>query len=104
MSDDLISRSALLEYGNARTIKEAVGNWDELDGKAKAAILRYAIKLKSVINHAPAVDAVPVVRCKDCEYYEAEECGNPYIFMSDGAHMYTGANDFCSYGERKGDG
>ena len=67
---DLISRRALLEYGNARDIKEAVGNWDELDGKAKAAVMRYAIKIKTVINHAPAVDPVPVVRCKDCKHRE----------------------------------
>lgn len=46
-------------------------------------------------------DDVEVVRCKDCEYYEYDECGNPYIFMSDGAHLYTDPNDFCSYGERR---
>ena len=47
---------------------------------------------------------VEVVRCKDCEYFEAEECVNPYIFMSDGAHLYTGVNDFCNHGERKDNG
>lgn len=41
------------------------------------------------------------VRCKDCEYYEGDECGNPHIFMSDGAHLYTDPDDFCSYGKRR---
>lgn len=50
---------------------------------------------------APTIDAVPVVRCKDCEYYEMDECVCPYICMSDGAHMYTNPDDYCSYGERK---
>ena len=49
------------------------------------------------------VDAVDVVRCKDCEFYSNEECGCPYIFMSDGAHLYTDPTDFCSYGERRED-
>jgi len=54
-----------------------------------------------MISAQPTIDAVPVVRCKDCEYYENDECANPYIFMSDGAHMYTDPDDFCSYGERR---
>ena len=52
---------------------------------------------------APTIDAVPVVRCKDCEYYEGDECVNPYVWMSDGAHLYTAPDDFCSYGERRSD-
>lgn len=47
------------------------------------------------------IDEVNVVRCKDCEYYEGDECVNPYIWMSDGAHLYTDPDDFCSYGERR---
>lgn len=53
------------------------------------------------IDNAPTIDAVPVVRCKDCEYYDGDECQCPYIFMSDGAHMYPDPDDFCSYGERR---
>lgn len=47
------------------------------------------------------IDAEVVTRCKDCEYYEGGECGCPYIFTSDGAHIYTCENDFCSYAEPK---
>lgn len=47
---------------------------------------------------APNVDAVPVVRCKDCKHYRGvkgnERCGEfEYYFPED--------NDFCSCGERK---
>lgn len=49
------------------------------------------------IDKAPTVDAVEVVRCKECKYYNVFrlECHN--------AHMngYIGADGFCSYGERK---
>ena len=47
------------------------------------------------------IDAVPVVRCKDCEYYKYEECVCPRMVMSDCAHYYPDPEDFCSYGERK---
>ena len=56
------------------------------------------------VDAMPTIDAVPVVRCKDCEYCENEECANPYIWMSDCAHLWTQPDDFCSYGERKDDG
>ena len=46
-------------------------------------------------------DVVQVVRCKDCQYYDSGECVNPNVYMSDGAHLYTAHDDFCSYGERR---
>ena len=55
------------------------------------------------IEQAPTVDAVPVVRCKDCKHYDMGVCLKIY---SDG-NMHTEAwqsrrpEDFCSYGERK---
>ena len=46
-------------------------------------------------------DVAPVVRCKDCQYYDGGECVNPNVYMSDGAHLYMSQDDFCSYGERR---
>ena len=53
-----------------------------------------------------SVDAVEVVRCKDCKHWKLIDSLNPHwecqIFC--GLHDYgylTGADDFCSYGERK---
>lgn len=90
MSDDLISRDETLKVLRGKAIAKYPNSF--FYGLFAAA---------NEILDISAVDAVEVVRCKDCEYYEAEECVNPYIFMSDGAHLYTGINDFCSYGERK---
>ena len=55
------------------------------------------------IDDAPTIDAVPVVRCKDCRFYAAYkgECFREgFIFTEDGS-LYVGDDDFCSYGERK---
>lgn len=50
------------------------------------------------IFHAPSVDAVPVVRCKDCKHITPVEGGLPLCALHNIACAY---NDFCSYGERK---
>ena len=51
------------------------------------------------VNKAPTIDAVPVVRCKDCRYTIDRKDGTY------GCYIYLGCDfnltDFCSYGERK---
>ena len=48
-----------------------------------------------MIKTAPTVDAVPVVRCRECEYRDGTP-GQPNIMCG---QMHD--DDFCSYGERK---
>ena len=72
-------------------------------------------KARKLIADAPTVDAVPVVRCRECKYWGDEDgklqnsdgvlfarC-KVHNYLIDGRH--TGwcptENDFCSYGERK---
>jgi hypothetical protein len=56
------------------------------------------------IEHAPTVDAEPVVRCKDCKNWTEWENGAGSCQRSDSV-MWIGTdfNDFCSFGERKED-
>lgn len=63
-----------------------------------------------IIENSPAVDAVPVVRCKDCKYYRAGVKLSPQKFCfrlrgRDGEAIgYNfSEDDFCSYGERSED-
>lgn len=44
------------------------------------------------IEIIPAADVVPVVRCKDCKFWDFGDCYRLELSRSD---------DFCSYGERK---
>ena len=72
-------------------------------------------KARKLIADAPTVDAVEVVRCRECKYWSDEDgelqrsdgmlfarC-KVHSYLIDGRH--TGwcptENDFCSYGERK---
>ena len=68
-----------------------------------------------IISEQPSVDAVEVVRCRDCTYWGDEDGklqgSDGVLFARCKAHNYlidgrhTGwcpsENDFCSYGERK---
>lgn len=58
----------------------------------------------SMLDSAPTVDAVPVVRCKDCTQWGGVAFGNVCRRWSAplaGMKNCTGPNDFCSYGERR---
>lgn len=48
------------------------------------------------------VDAVEVVRCKDCKHHESGVGGLCYWCSRYSQYFY--GKDFCSYGERKQDG
>ena len=56
-----------------------------------------------ILQEAPTIDAVPVVRCKDCKYGEVDDADLPtqYLCNYHGAD-WNDENHFCSYGERKG--
>jgi hypothetical protein len=68
--------------------------------------------IRRVIDEAPTIDAVPVVRCKDCKWYKEGELLAPNKFCFRLKHptedRKVGYNfcddDFCSYGERKDNG
>ena len=58
--------------------------------------------IKTILKDAPAVDAVPVVRCKDCKHYFYSSFSMGMKCKHDG--LEWGKDDFCSSGERKDDG
>ena len=83
---------------------------------SKKAIYREAIlAVKSILHSAKPIDAVEVLRCRDCKYW-GDEAGklqhsDGVLFARCKAHNYlidgrhTGwcptENDFCSFGKRK---
>ena len=57
--------------------------------------------VKFDIEEMPTIDAVTVVRCKDCiRRYDTDEC--PMCYLSEGKYYeYTNENGFCDRGEPK---
>jgi hypothetical protein len=61
-----------------------------------------------ILSNFPTVDAVPVIRCKDCKYYRADgDCWHEWD--NDGRIYYQSVinepnpDDYCSRAERKED-
>lgn len=53
-----------------------------------------------MIHDAPIIDAIPVVRCKDCKNRN-ENCGMGEHRWCEIINMSTRADDYCSYGKRR---
>lgn len=102
MMDDLISRQAALdEIDKNRQALLFLG----MDG-AEHILLHYG---RRVIEELPTIDAVPVVRCKDCCYFHK----TPWLIYeerNDGICEWIGEthvdeDHYCSWGvERSEDG
>ena len=56
--------------------------------------------IKKVIDEAQTIDAVEVVRCRDCIHYESDG-GALMVCRID--NMVVDDIDYCSYGEREGE-
>lgn len=54
------------------------------------------------VEDAPTIDAVPVVRCRECKRWGRLEF-SPLHFCPD-AHEFTDAEFFCKWGRRREDG
>ena len=77
---DLIDKKGLIEY---------------LDGED----LTYIEDFYNAIRRAPAVDAVEVVRCRDCSRANQYDDGSDnYVCRLGGTRK---GSDFCSEGERR---
>lgn len=57
---------------------------------------------KCDIDKMQTVDAVPVVRCKDCKHRRNEEIGR-MVYCPNQISGWVGENWFCADGERKDD-
>ena len=66
--------------------------------------IRYRSSLsceECVVNDAPAVDAVPVVRCRECIAYTPVDDNTGKCVFLIGKHQYVVPNGYCYLGERK---
>lgn len=102
MQNDLISRSALLEEFN--------GIYDRhFKNSAYQFIHDFFKAARRRINKAPTVDAVEVVRCKDCKFAyinsfsAAAGVAVCKKLSTEAGTAIRNHDDFCSYGERRAD-
>lgn len=53
------------------------------------------IHIPQIVAKIRSIDAVEVVRCKDCMHWDND------FLLCDRKNVRMGEDDFCSYGERK---
>lgn len=67
----------------------------------------YRGMIESEIENQQTVDAMPVVRCKDCKHYKKEiKCVGGYYsgcdeWLDEGCESPVDEDGYCSYAERK---
>lgn len=98
MMDDLISRQAAIDAIEEYADRLQMVNWKENPNVPyKVYALNWGI---NTIRDLPSIDAVEVVRCKDCNHrYHSVECP---CQSYDHFYSWMPADDwFCKKGERK---
>lgn len=91
---------------DADELKAFYKHWDsEYSGEE---LKEYKRIFDSIVDQQPKVDAVPVVRCKDCIHYIKRDCWteNGRVTIGDcwndqGIFTYVLDNDYCSRGYRR---
>ena len=53
------------------------------------------------LNFAPTIDAVPVVRCRDCKQGEIDDPDFPDQYYCRAGCGWNNGGFYCAYGERK---
>lgn len=101
--EDLIDRQAILQ--SLEESRQAAKEWkneaknEEMRIRAEQAEATF-VEAMIRIKDQPFIDAVEVVRCKDCRFYTSMIQGkNPGICSLASRHL--GDDGFCSEGERR---
>lgn len=97
----LIDAEQLVMHLSDYALQESPG-WGSDDWGNKAAYDAISNCILAV-QEAPTVDAVRVVRCRDCKYFDVTDpLGGLCTALKDG-DRYTLSYSFCIYGRRKDD-
>ena len=91
--------------------REALLTFEKMDAELCATCGEHhtAEDVIMMIKTAPTIDAVHVVRCKDCKYCDISlvlPTGREMCTCMEGSHdhqMLLNPTDYCSYGVRKGE-
>ena len=72
-----------------------------IDGDKKAKEWYEIMGIDDCVDKAPTVDAVEVVRCKDCKFGVYEKGRGIYHIRCEILEFLFQDDDYCNYGERR---
>ena len=79
---------------DANELMKSVGKIPQLRG------ITYG-RMKKAVEETTTIDAVEVVRCKDCEHWKKYADHSPFIGTCKIAGYFVGENGYCVYGKRR---
>lgn len=91
---DLIRRSDVLE-----ALGDRPENWTDSDEEIQACADWDAFH--GIVTRLPAVDAVEVVRCRECKYCQIADPYEAWCYGGLPAQLTRLDEDFCSRGKRR---
>ena len=97
-ADELMWRKSSLVEPRDKTVSNGKPVSDD---EVYAYRLGWNDAIDAIMEYAPTVNAVPVVRCRDCKWREKRgrcKCKNPDMW-----YVKTKDEAFCSWGERRED-
>ena len=71
------------------------------DYKAHRAAKEVLNDVYRVVTAAPTIDAVEVVRCRECKYWKKYADHSPFIGTCKIAGYFVGEKGYCVYGARR---
>lgn len=105
-ADALYEQTAEWENRALNAVMKTKNDEDKTEWQKWSTILAERSAFKFDVADAPTVDAVEVVRCKDCKWFERErsECHNLRYGNGWANYPPPSVNDeyYCADGERKG--
>ncbi len=88
---------------DADALIQKCGNWYVEEGPAEGFIG----SLDQLLNEQPTIDAVPVVRCRDCKWFggnwvtpKGSICTNWKLKRGSYGNLWIDQDFYCGYGER----
>ena len=91
----LIDADALLKWLSEWELQEAP--WWGANGYGDAKVAETIKEAIDAVEQMPTIDAVPVVRCKDCKRHNAK-AGK--LYRCDLLNVWNDGDFFCADGER----
>ena len=84
--------------------REALLSFEKMDADLCATCGEHhtAEDVIMMIKTAPTVDAVPVVRCRECKHRKYDDIFGMLWCNLDSCTKRVKPDDFCSYGEKEG--
>lgn len=99
MGQRLIDANELRKNLSSRYMNELYPDWCTLPELTKMRIEMLAKEFRFALDHAPTIDAVEVVRCRECKHSDSVTTpeGKVYCVALD---EYFPADGFCHKGEK----